>query len=163
MDDCCSSSNQCNAPTCPNDGARTKGVGSITLDSLLSEEARAELTAQKYFFCSSPNCDVVYVSANGEHVITKDQINVRVGVKETSAPIPLCYCFGHTRENVVDDIRANGDTDIQRSVTSRVKAGDCRCEETNPSGGCCLGDISRAIKTARVEVKREGASASADE
>ncbi len=41
------------------------------------------------------------------------------------------------------------DTDIQKIITQRVKAGECRCEETNPSGGCCLGNVSKAIKHAR--------------
>jgi len=74
---------------------------------------------------------------------------IRVGIKETDAPIPLCYCFGYDRKAVHDDIRCNGKTDIQKIITQRVKAGECRCEETNPSGGCCLGNVSRAIKHAR--------------
>jgi hypothetical protein len=61
----------------------------------------------------------------------------------------LCYCFGYDRKDVFDDVRLRGDTDIQKVITQRVRAGECRCEETNPSGGCCLGNVSRAIKQAR--------------
>ncbi|MFA0757358.1 MAG: hypothetical protein YPKNTGVA_002891 [Candidatus Fervidibacter sp.] len=30
-----------------------------------------------------------------------------------------------------------------------MQAGNCRCEETNPRGSCCLGDIQRAIQAFR--------------
>jgi len=30
-----------------------------------------------------------------------------------------------------------------------LMAGECRCEATNPSGGCCLGSIHRAIRMAQ--------------
>ena len=33
-------------------------------------------------------------------------------------------------------------------LNQKVKAGECRCEETNPSGGCCLGSVAKAIKHA---------------
>jgi hypothetical protein len=92
----------------------------------------------------------VYVSALGDHLITKDMLTVRVGIKEAEDPTPLCYCFGYDRQAVHGDIRRHGDTDIQRIITQRVKAGECRCEETNPSGGCCLGSVAKAIKYARV-------------
>lgn len=36
----------------------------------------------------------MYVSALGEHLITKDMLTVRVGLKETADPTPLCYCLG---------------------------------------------------------------------
>ena len=61
----------------------------------------------------------------------------------------VVYCFGYDRKAVRDDIRRKNDTDIQRIITQRVKAGECRCEETNPSGGCCLGSVAKVIKEAR--------------
>ncbi len=105
---------------------------------------------QPYYFCNAPDCDTVYVSALGDHLITKDMLTVRVGIKETEDPIPLCYCFGYERADVRNDIRRNNDTDIQKIITKRVKAGECRCEEANPSGDCCLGEVAKAIKLARM-------------
>ena len=110
-----------------------------TVELLTPPEIHALLALQPYYFCDAPDCDVVYVSALGDHLITKDQLTVRVGIKEREDPVPLCYCFGCDRLAVRDDISSTGDTDIQRVITSRVKAGECRCEETNPSGSCCLG------------------------
>ncbi len=130
-------------------GSRTRPVGRRTVESLVKPEVRATLTPQPYPFCDASDCDTVYVSALGDHIITKDMLLVRVGIKETEDPVPLCYCFGYDRKAVHDDIRRNNDTDIQRIITERVKAGECRCEETNPSGGCCLGNVAKTIRHAR--------------
>ncbi len=136
-------------------GKRTRTVGRRTVESLVKPEVRATLTPQPYRFCDAPDCDTVYVSTLGDHIITKDMLLVRVGIKETQDPIPLCYCFGYDRKAVHDDIRRKNDTDIQRIITERVKAGECRCEETNPSGGCCLGSVAKTIKYARA-LKEQG-------
>ena len=130
-------------------GQGTRPVGRKTVESLIKPEAKASLTPQPYHFCNAPDCDTVYVSALGDHLVTKDMLLVRVGIKETEDPVPLCYCFGYDRQAVHDDIRRNNDTDIQRIITERVKAGECRCEETNPSGGCCLGTVAKTIRHAR--------------
>jgi hypothetical protein len=130
-------------------GQVAKPVGRKTVDSLVTREARAALTPQPYYFCDAADCDTVYVSSLGDHLIPKDQLTVRVGVKETEDPIPLCYCFGYDHQAVRDDIRRHGDTDIQKVITQHVRVGECRCEETNPSGGCCLGNVAKAIKHAR--------------
>ncbi len=149
MSDCCMIPHTGDVPTCPMNGQVTKPVGRKTVESLIRREARAALTPQPYFFCDAPDCDTVYVSALGDHLVAKDMLTTRVGIKETEGPIPLCYCFGYDREAVHDDIRRTGDTDIQRIITQRVRAGECRCEETNPSGGCCLGTVAKTIKHAR--------------
>ncbi len=130
-------------------GQPTRPVGRKTVEGLVNQEAKASLTPQPYYFCNAPDCDTVYVSALGDHVITKDMLTVRVGIKEPEDPIPLCYCFGYDRKAVWDDIHRTGNTDIQAIITERVKAGECRCEETNPSGGCCLGAVAKAIKHAQ--------------
>lgn len=155
MSTCCMLLHPGDVPTCPMNGQVTKPVGRKTVESLVTREAQATLTPQPYSFCDAADCDTVYVSALGDHLITKDLLTVRVGLKETEDPIPLCYCFGYDRQAVRDAIRRDGDTYIQRVITQRVKAGECRCEETNPSGGCCLGTVAKAIKHARA-LKEQG-------
>jgi len=134
---------------CPKNGKVCKPVPRITVATLIRPEHGRSLTAMPYSFCDSPDCDVVYVSASGEQVITKNQLQVRVGIKETEDPIPLCYCFGFDRRAIWNDIRSKGRTDIARVISERVKAGECRCEFTNPRGSCCLGDIYQAVKQAQ--------------
>ena len=72
-----------------------------------------------------------------------------IGSGHPNDPVSLCYCFNYDRKDVRDDIRQKGDTDIQKIITERVRAGECRCEVTNPSGGCCLGTVSKEIKYAK--------------
>ena len=149
MKACCVIQHEGAPPACPMNGQVCKPVGRITLESLLKPEAKASLTPQPYYFCDAPDCDTVYVSALGDQLITKDQITVRVGIKETEDPIPLCYCFDFDRKAVWDDIRSKGTTSIPKIITERVKVGECRCEVTNPSGTCCLGNVYRAVKQAQ--------------
>lgn len=155
MSGCCAVPHSGTPPVCPMNGQTTRPVSRKTLESLLKPEAKADLKPQPYSFCDAPDCDTVYVSALGDHLITKDRLTVRVGIKETEDPVPLCYCFGYDRKAVREDIKAKGSTDIPKIITQRVKAGECRCEETNPSGGCCLGNVAKAIKQAEA-LKAEG-------
>jgi len=148
MAGCCAVPHSGTPPVCPMNGQTTRPVSRKTLESLLKPEVKERLKPQPYYFCDAPDCDAVYISALGDHLITKDQLTVRVGIKETEDPVPLCYCFGYDRRNVREDIKAKGSTEIPKVITQRVKAGECRCEETNPSGGCCLGNVAKAIKQA---------------
>lgn len=138
---------------CPKNRNVCKPVSRITVETLIGPEHRRSLASLPFFFCDSSDCDVVYVSASGKEVITTSQLSVRVGIKETKDPIPLCYCFNFDRKAIWDDIRLKGTTDIPRIITQRIKAGECRCKVTNPSGSCCLGDINRAVKQAEKNQK----------
>jgi Zinc binding domain len=141
---------------CPKNQNVCKPVPRITVATLLRSEHQNSLASLPYFFCDSPDCDVVYVSASGQQVITTSQLSVRVGIKETEDPIPLCYCFNFDRKAIWDDIRSQGTTDIPKLIAQRIKAGECRCEVTNPSGSCCLGDIYRAATQAEKITKALG-------
>jgi len=146
MQECCGLPQERPGVVCPKNEKVCKPVGRITVEALIRPDRRHSLTLLPYYFCDSPSCDVVYVSASTEHVITKDQLQVRVGTKENKDPIPLCYCFDFDKKAIWDDIRFKGRTDIPQIITQRIKAGECRCQVTNPSGNCCLGDIYRAVK-----------------
>ncbi len=150
MSKCCSLPHGGNPPTCPINGHVTRPVSRKTLESLLKPEAKGNLRSEPYYFCDGADCDAVYVSALGDHIVRKDQLLVRVGAKEKDDPIPLCYCFGFDRRAVRDDVKAMGRTEIPEAITRRIRAGECRCEEANPSGGCCLGAVYRSIKQAEI-------------
>ena len=124
MNACCVIQHEGDPPVCPMNGQVCKPVGRITLESLLQAEVKASLTRQPYYFCDAPDCDTVYVSALADHLIAKDQLTVRVGIKETEDPIPLCYCFDFDRKAVWDDIRYKGATDIPK--ISRIDIDLCR-------------------------------------
>lgn len=146
MQECCNIQLNRVAVVCPKNGRVCRAVPQITVESLVRNEHKAELTSEPYAFCSSPDCDVVYVSASGNHLITKTHLRVRVGIKATADPIPLCYCFDFDEKAIREDIRLTGTTKIPELIAARVRAGECRCEVMNPSGTCCLGDVYRAVK-----------------
>ena len=115
----------------------------------MTPEAQRRLTPAAFLFCETPNCPVVYFAPDDGSVFYKPDLMVRVGIKETEPPIPLCYCFGFTREMLWSELAQAGKTTIPDRIKAEVQAGNCRCEETNPRGSCCLGDIQRAIQAFR--------------
>ena len=76
-----------------------------------------ELPVTTFGFCDAPHCDVVYVGTDGT-LIRKDRLRTRVGVKETEDPIPVCYCFGLTADQIARDLVANGRSTIRAYAPS---------------------------------------------
>jgi len=62
-------------------------------------------------------------------------------------PIPICYCFGHTVASAREEIARTGHSTVVARITAEIPAGHCACEVKNPAGSCCLGDVSRVVKT----------------
>ena len=83
-----------------------------------------------------------------ETMFKKTDLKVRVGTKERRDLIPLCYCFDYSREDMFKNIESKGRTAILQQIKAEVQGGFCACEVKNPSGACCLGDITRAIQEA---------------
>ena len=127
---------------CPVSGTRAKQVDSLTVKSLLRHIPFAMPRAQ-YYFCDAPGCDVVYFSNYpNAPVFRLDDLLVPVGVKETRDPIPLCYCFGVTRQQIKEEIQRTAHSTAPERIKAEVQAGNCACEVKNPSGKCCLGDVN---------------------
>lgn len=135
---------------CPVSGTKGKRVKTETLRSLIKTEYQGRITDGDYRYCDSPECDVVYFAEDGTHVFTKDELTVRVGVKETQAPRPICYCFDHTFEEILDQIRRTGTTTVPDDIASRLNATGCDCVHTNPQGSCCLG-VVKAVAAANMK------------
>lgn len=148
MSGCCAASSNVNqaSDVCGRCGSKGQSVQRITLESLLNPAARARLREWEYFFDPSPECDVVYFSDQQDSFFMKDDLLVRVGIKEkTEQPIPICYCFGHTMESARQEILETGRSTVVARVKEETKAGNCACEVKNPSGRCCLGEVIKAV------------------
>ena len=96
-------------------------------------------------FCRSAECEVVYFHPNGER-LTKADVQVRIGFKETEDPVPICYCFGFTEAMAREEIESSGSCTIPRRIAAEMKEERCVCEVRNPQGSCCLGDVTAVIK-----------------
>lgn len=101
---------------------------------------------EQFLFCATPSCEVAYFSITGETVFGKQDVRVRIGIKEQEDPIPVCYCFGHTRASVWREIEQTGHSTVVASIKEAVQHGRCECEIQNPSGKCCLGEVTRAAQ-----------------
>lgn len=145
MSDCCSAKSSCDAPAaaCPANGARSKQVDMLTVKSL-ARQLTLGMPNTQYYFCEAQDCDVVYFALDSQApIFRRADLLVRVGVKETADPIPVCYCFGFTRTDIEHEIVKTGRSTVADRITAEVRAGRCACEVKNPSGKCCLGDVTR--------------------
>lgn len=156
MSDCCKTLGE---PTKPGDrflchqcGREGQPVDRTTIDALLKPESLSQVNGSQYAFCETPNCPVVYYAADGTE-FEKNQIQVRVGLKEPEDPVPVCYCFGVTERMIHEEIQRTGRSSASARIRAEVKEGNCRCEVENPSGRCCLGEVIRAEKHATANIK----------
>lgn len=155
MSSCCSDES-CGKPktaangetACPRCGAVGKVVGDETIRAILKPGQAERLLAVERRFCRTPSCAVLYYATDGR-VAEKGAASVRVGVKETEDPIPLCYCFEFTRAHVRREVAETGDSTIPDRIDAEIRAGRCACERKNPSGACCLGDVRKAVREAK--------------
>jgi hypothetical protein len=149
MSDCCSLKGTVIAPgvaSCPVTGARSKQVDILTVKSLV-RQLPLGMPDTQYYFCEAQDCDVVYFALEPQALIfRREDLLVRVGVKETADPIPVCYCFGFTRGDLRDEIAETGQSEIGQRISAEVKAGNCACKVKNPSGKCCLGEVALIAK-----------------
>jgi len=99
-----------------------------------------------YSFCAVRECPVVYFEEQGSCRFMSDDLRMRVGVKESGDPIPLCYCFGFDESHMRDEITRTGKTTIPARISTLMREGLCACESHNPAGVCCLGEVNRAVK-----------------
>src|SRR5260370_733543 len=127
-------------------GEAGQPVATITLKQMAPPHFLETVGKPGFRFCRSPDCDVVYFHPDGEQ-LRKGDLRVRVGLKETEDPVPLCYCFGFTKAMAEEEIRATGACTIPRRIAAEIKAGNCACEARNPQGSCCLGNVTAAVKT----------------
>ncbi len=157
MSDCCKLPEPAEVADdrCPRCGEKGRTVLRETMESLLKPEALERLVDEPYYFDRTPECDVVYFSNEARSYFQKDELKVRVGLKETESPIPLCYCFGHTAESAREEILTTGRSSVAERITAEAQAGNCSCEIKNPSGTCCLGDVNQAIGQIQKELEPE--------
>ncbi len=141
-DECCVIPEKGVCPVCGKRGRATRrDVPSLHLKL----EAIGKTTGWKEVsVCLNPDCEALYFEG-GQWVLYADS-KTRVGYKEKEAPHPLCYCFNHTGEEFLEQIRTQGKPVAVDKIKAEVKAGTCRCEITNPTGGCCLATINEFLK-----------------
>ena len=138
--------NSLNSSNCPVCGKSGKPVSCTTLGSLLKPGAIQRLEQCPHYFCSNPDCDVVYYGGLPGQTFRRNDMIVRVGLKEKAAPRTVCYCFNHTIEEITEEINRFGHTRVLDDIKRRMKSA-CWCETKNPQGTCCLASVTKCVKT----------------
>ncbi len=143
-----------NAPAPQNDagrgcarcGSEGRPVTRRTVRLMLRPELLGRAGRAEYRFCAGAECPVVYFTEAGAPCFTVEDLRVRVGLKEKEDPIPLCYCFGFDEQHAREEIARTNRCSIPDRISALIKQGMCACEERNPSGACCLGEVNTAVK-----------------
>ncbi|VAX00523.1 hypothetical protein MNBD_GAMMA21-128 [hydrothermal vent metagenome] len=144
MSDCCNVDSEANQNVrsktvnsiCPVCGQRSKSVSLKTVLHHVKQVWASKLSDQQYYFCHTPECNVVYFAA-ATSIITKSEIRSLIGSQEQSADALVCFCFG------VSKAEAANNKDIKAFVITQTKASLCSCATANPSGRCCLKDFPK--------------------
>jgi hypothetical protein len=127
-------------------GARSTQVEMLTVKSLV-RRLPLGMPDTQYYFCEARDCDVVYFAFDSQApIFRRGDLLIRIGAKVESDLIPVCYCFGFAQKDIEDEIAETGRSTVADRITAEVTAGNCACEVKNPSGKCCLGDVTRAAK-----------------
>ncbi|KMY50090.1 putative iron-sulfur cluster-binding metallochaperone [Peribacillus loiseleuriae] len=150
MEECCSNlreiENEING-VCPSCKNKAKKIKLITLKSLLKSPALETLNVKSnHYFCSSKDCDVVYFDTINKKYLVSD-IKVAVHQKEGSTTTPICYCFDWTKEKVEKHVKQELTPKPIEHIRENVKEDRCGCEVNNPQGSCCLGNVTKYIKS----------------
>lgn len=137
MTNCCTSSDKTQARPkkykCPVNGKSYNGVSATTILHHINEPWNWHNKQQGYYFCSDPDCEVVYFGED-DSVINKSSLRTEVGLKEANPNSLVCYCFG------VSKVESSSQK-IKDFVTKNTQQKTCACAARNPSGRCCLKDF----------------------
>lgn len=152
MSDCCSPGGEASASSvaqdtgrCPVCGSAGKAVQTQTVRAMVAVSLR-EVGGQRYRFCVTPACAVVYYDAATGACFTQEQLREPVYQKQPECDDGLiCYCFRHSVGAVRSDDNERRDA-IIADITAAIQAGQCACELRNPQGGCCLGNVRGLMK-----------------
>lgn len=97
--------------------------------------------------CSTKGCRIVFYL--DEMTLDEDAVITQVGRKAPHQPVPVCFCFAHTADDIVIDAATHGGASTTKAAVKQAVAdGHCACEHLNPSTKCCLPEIHHTLKAA---------------
>lgn len=132
---------------CPLSGTLSMKVFHETLENLIVDDKQHLISKDvQYYYCSEPDCLVVYFSKGEAPVFEKSDLTVKVFCKDDQEDVHVCYCFDWTRKRIRDQIETTGSSTAFNEITEEVSACNCECEIQNPKGACCLGDVQNFMK-----------------
>ncbi len=99
---------------------------------------------QAVYLCLDTECSVVYFGDQGMQA-HRNEIrtipNFKVGGSDLA-----CFCFLHDSERIRREVEDLGASPTAESIRRAVEDKNCACEVHNPSGRCCLPEVSKLIE-----------------
>lgn len=131
---------------CPSCGTKGKRIDTQTVKALLAVSLRS-LQAERYRFCRTEDCPVVYFSSDGSEWYQENHLRERAHQKHpAAADVFVCYCFRHTPGSIRAELLETGESTAVAEINAGIQAGQCACEIRNPQGSCCLGNVTATVK-----------------
>jgi hypothetical protein len=148
---------------CPTCGNTTRAVKAVTLRALLTEAALEQVHEFDGFrFCSTPECAVVYVQPETANTLPEEAVRVAVFQKSAAPTRLVCYCFDHSVNEITTEVAQTGGSTLPERITARCRNGEDHCEERNPQGSCCLGNVRAVLRAAKGDLPNSSASSKAE-
>lgn len=139
---------------CPLSKDKGLHVDLITVKSLVKDPLQTNVRLEEiYTFCKNPECPIVYFSKDPTHYFETTDLKEKVTQKDKGLDVKVCYCFGHTRESVLNELKTSGGTTVLQAIKEKMKNPGCFCEVSNPQGSCCLGNFSSWVKEAKLNIE----------
>ena len=123
---------------CPRCQSLSVSVSRETYVEHLHGDAAVRL-ADVAYFCPFPTCEVVYFDDYERLALVADLAHP-VYPKDLDAP--MCPCFGLTRDDIEEEVRA-GSVQRIREVVLKAKTAEAHCHTASPSGQPCVAEVQR--------------------
>lgn len=134
---------------CPVSATSGHRVRQVTLGNHLPVEHWRWVWDEGFHFCPAADCPVVYFNNSQRVYFTKAEVRTRVGIKETTAPIPVCYCMNVTAERIQEEIQVKRCCDSLEDIKEYTKARTGKlCHVSNPAGKCCGKHVTAVVEKA---------------
>ncbi len=117
---------------CPTCNKKAKGVLGKTVEALLLDNSKSKLSCfDGFYYCKTPSCETIYF--RDDTILTQEDINVIVGLKDGAIPATVCYCFEWTKEKIKAELEQTGETVALQDIKAKMENPGCSCEVLNPS------------------------------
>lgn len=140
--ECCPQDSQQACPVCGTPGLKVKHV---TVKALVTGEKASKVKEVNYFLCPNKKCEIVYFSPDNKTYFLKTDLRVSVWLKDDGLDVPLCYCQGVTRKDILEALASGCPVDVKAVMecTGAGQGGNCLYQ--NPTGRCCHSALEEFI------------------
>lgn len=134
---------------CPVSATTAHRVRQVTLGNHVPAEYWRWVWEEGFHFCPTSDCPLVYFNNAKSIYFTKNELRTRVGIKESTSPIPVCYCMNVTAERIQEEIQVKRCCDSLEDIKEYTKARTGKlCHVTNPAGKCCGKHVTAVVEKA---------------